>query len=45
MTDIVGPWRLVRAVARDGDGKELPAPYAVRVWAASYLAPMAARLS
>jgi Lipocalin-like domain len=27
MTSVVGTWRLVRAVARDADGKELPAPY------------------
>ena len=27
MNDIVGTWRLVGAVARDGDGRELPAPY------------------
>ncbi|HEY1930793.1 MAG TPA: lipocalin-like domain-containing protein [Acetobacteraceae bacterium] len=27
MTSIVGTWRLVRAVARDADGKELPVPY------------------
>ena len=27
MTDIVGTWRLVRAVAKDGEGKDLPAPY------------------
>ncbi len=27
MTEVVGTWRLMRAVARDGDGKELPAPY------------------
>jgi hypothetical protein len=27
MTDIVGTWRLVRAVARDADGNELPVPY------------------
>lgn len=27
MTSVVGTWRLVRAVSRDGDGKELPAPY------------------
>jgi hypothetical protein len=27
MNDIVGTWRLVRAEARDGDGKELPTPY------------------
>jgi hypothetical protein len=27
MTSVVGTWRLVRAVARDGDGKELPTPY------------------
>lgn len=27
MTSIVGTWRLVRAVARDTAGKELPAPY------------------
>lgn len=27
MTSIVGFWRLVRAVARDADGKELPVPY------------------
>ena len=27
MTDIVGTWRLVRAVARNADGKELPVPY------------------
>ncbi len=28
MTSVYGTWRLVRAIARDGDGKELPAPYA-----------------
>lgn len=27
MTSVVGTWRLVRAVARDADGKELPTPY------------------
>jgi hypothetical protein len=27
MTSVHGTWRLVRAVARDADGKELPAPY------------------
>ena len=27
MDNIVGTWRLVRAVARDADGGELPAPY------------------
>jgi hypothetical protein len=27
MVSIVGFWRLVRAVARDTDGKDLPAPY------------------
>lgn len=27
MTSVFGTWRLVRAVARDGDGKELPTPY------------------
>jgi hypothetical protein len=27
MTSVFGTWRLVRAVARDGVGKELPAPY------------------
>jgi hypothetical protein len=27
MTSVVGTWRLVRAVSRDADGKELPAPY------------------
>lgn len=27
MTSVVGTWRLVRAVARDGDGKDLPPPY------------------
>ena len=27
MDDIVGTWRLVRAVARDSNGKELPTPY------------------
>ena len=27
MRDIVGTWRLVRAVARDAEGRELPAPY------------------
>jgi hypothetical protein len=27
MTSVFGTWRLVRAVARDGEGKELPAPY------------------
>ena len=27
MTSVFGTWRLVRAVARDGEGKELPTPY------------------
>ncbi len=27
MTDVIGTWRLVKAVARDADGRELPAPY------------------
>jgi hypothetical protein len=27
MDSLVGTWRLVRAVARDADGRELPAPY------------------
>jgi hypothetical protein len=27
MTSVTGTWRLVRAVSRNGDGKELPAPY------------------
>ena len=27
MNDIVGTWRCVRAVSRDGDGNELPPPY------------------
>jgi hypothetical protein len=27
MTSVFGTWRLVRAVARDADGKELPKPY------------------
>jgi hypothetical protein len=27
MTSVFGTWRLVRAVARDGGGKELPTPY------------------
>ncbi len=27
MASIVGTWRLVRAVARDADGKDLPEPY------------------
>ena len=27
MTSVAGTWRLMRAVARDGDGKELPTPY------------------
>jgi hypothetical protein len=27
MRSVVGTWRLVRAVARDADGKELPTPY------------------
>ncbi len=27
MTSVYGTWRLVRAVARDADGKELPTPY------------------
>ena len=27
MTDIVGTWRLVKATARDDDGKPLPSPY------------------
>jgi len=27
MNDIVGTWRCVRTVSRDGEGKELPAPY------------------
>ncbi len=27
MTNVVGTWRLVRAVSRDGHGNELPAPY------------------
>jgi len=27
MTTVFGTWRLVRAIARDGDGKELPPPY------------------
>jgi hypothetical protein len=27
MTSVTGTWRLVRAVARDADGNELPTPY------------------
>jgi hypothetical protein len=27
MTSVFGTWRLVRAVARDGNGNELPTPY------------------
>ncbi len=27
MTSVVGTWRLVRAVSRDGDGNVLPEPY------------------
>jgi hypothetical protein len=27
MASVTGTWRLVRAISRDGDGKELPAPY------------------
>jgi len=27
MTNVIGTWRMVRAMARDGDGNELPAPY------------------
>ena len=27
MTNVTGTWRLVKAVARDASGKELPAPY------------------
>lgn len=27
MTNVTGTWRLVRAVARDANGNELPAPY------------------
>ena len=27
MQSVVGTWRLVRAVSRDGDGNELPLPY------------------
>ena len=27
MNELTGTWRLVRAVSRDGDGKELPPPY------------------
>ncbi|HVC59748.1 MAG TPA: lipocalin-like domain-containing protein [Acetobacteraceae bacterium] len=27
MASVFGTWRLVRAVAHDGDGKELPTPY------------------
>jgi len=27
MTSVTGTWRLVRAVARDGNGNELPVPY------------------
>jgi hypothetical protein len=27
MTSVIGTWRLVRAVSRDGDGNELPLPY------------------
>ena len=27
MTSVHGTWRLVRAVARDADGKEVPTPY------------------
>jgi len=27
MAEVVGTWRLLRAMARDSDGKELPAPY------------------
>jgi hypothetical protein len=27
MTNVIGTWRLVKAVARDASGKELPAPY------------------
>ena len=27
MTSVIGTWRLVKAVSRDGYGRELPAPY------------------
>jgi hypothetical protein len=27
MTSVIGTWRLVRAIARDGNGNALPAPY------------------
>ena len=27
MTDVIGTWKMVRAVAQDGNGKALPAPY------------------
>jgi hypothetical protein len=27
MTSVIGTWRLVRAVSRDGNGNELPPPY------------------
>jgi len=27
MNDVTGTWRLVRAIARDADGKDLPLPY------------------
>ncbi len=27
MVTVTGTWRLVRAVSRDGDGRELPVPY------------------
>jgi hypothetical protein len=45
MTDIVGTWRLVRALALDGDGEELPVPYGGQGRAALFSALMAAWLS
>ena len=27
MTSVIGTWRLVRAVSRDGNGNALPVPY------------------
>ena len=27
MTSVTGTWKLVKAVSRDGEGRELPAPY------------------
>jgi hypothetical protein len=27
MVDVIGTWRLVRAVSRDAEGRELPSPY------------------